>query len=68
MPADHKVKEGENLDKYLDLAREQKMLWNMKVTVIPIVVGTPGTVPKNMEKRLCELKIRERIKTIQTTT
>ena len=38
-----KSKENEKIDKYLDLARELKRLWNMKVTVIPIVVGTFGT-------------------------
>ena len=40
--ADHrmKLKEYENKDKYLDLARELKKLWNMKVTIILIVIGT----------------------------
>ena len=40
-PADHRVKlkEGEKRDNYLDLARELKKLWNMKVTIIPIVIG-----------------------------
>ena len=27
-----KMKESEKIEKYLDLAREQKKLWNMKVT------------------------------------
>ena len=38
--ADHwiKLKESEKKDKYLDLARELKKLWNMKVTIIPIVM------------------------------
>ena len=38
VPADHKVKlkESEKKDKYHDLAREQKKLWNMKLTIIPI--------------------------------
>ena len=42
VPADHriKLKECEKKDKYLDLARELKKLWNMKVTIIPIVIGT----------------------------
>ena len=41
VPADHRVKlkESKNADRYLDLARELKKLWNMKVTVIPIVIG-----------------------------
>ena len=25
-------------DKYLDLARELKKLWNMQVTIIPIII------------------------------
>ena len=37
-PANHriKLKENEKKDKYLDLTRELKKLWNMKVTVISI--------------------------------
>ena len=39
--ADHwvKLKENENKDKYLDLARELKKLRNMKVMEIPIVIS-----------------------------
>ena len=44
-----KIKESENIDKYLNLAREQKKLWNMRVTVIPIVVCALGTVRKGLE-------------------
>ena len=38
--ADHIIKliECEKKDKYLDLARELKKLWNMKVTIMPIVI------------------------------
>ena len=50
--ADHQVKMKESeKKKYWDLARGQK-LWNMKVTVIPHVVGTTGTVLKNLERIL----------------
>ena len=44
--ADHriKLKGNEKKDKYLDLVRERKKLWNMKVTFIPIVIGVLGTV------------------------
>ena len=40
---------------------------NIKVTVIPIIGGTFGKVFENLEKRLGEREIREKIKTIQTT-
>ena len=48
VPADHsvKLKECEKKDKYLDFARELKKLWNVKVTIIPIVIGALGTVTK----------------------
>ena len=45
--ADHRIKpkESEKIDKYLDLARELKKLWNMKVTIIKswlvLLVQTP---------------------------
>ena len=60
VPADHKgkIKESVMIKKYLDLARELKKLWNMKVTVIPIVVDALGTTPKSLERRLEELEIR----------
>ena len=47
-PADHRInlKESEKKDKYLDLARELRKLWNMKVTIVPIVIGALGTVTK----------------------
>ena len=33
-------------DNYLDLARELKKQWNMKVTIVPIVIGDFGTITK----------------------
>ena len=67
VPADHriKLKESEKKDKYLDLAWEFKKTWNMKVTMIPIVIGAFGT--KGLLKGLEELKIVGRKETIQTT-
>ena len=47
-----KMKENEKLNKYLDLARELKKLWNMKVMVIPVVIGALGTIRQKLEKRL----------------
>ena len=44
------MKECEKKDKYLDLARELKKLWNMKVTIISIVIGAFGTVTKGLLK------------------
>ena len=61
-PADHKVKLkiSEERSMYLDLARELKKLRNMKMTVIPIIIGTLGTVSKGLIQGLEEVKIRGR--------
>ena len=69
VPADHKIKlkECEKKDKYLDLARELKKLWNTKVTIIPIVTGAFGTVTKRLIKGLEDLEVGGRVETIQTT-
>ena len=42
-------------------------MWNMKVTVIPIVIGVLGTVIKGRIQELKDLEIRGRVETIQTT-
>ena len=69
VPADHriKLKECGKKDKYLDLARELKKLWNMQVTIIPIVIGAFGTVTKGLVKGLEDLEVGGRVETIQTT-
>ena len=68
VPVVHKVilKESEKKDKYLDLARELKKLWNMKVTFIPIVINALDTVTEILLNGLAELEIRGRVETIQT--
>ena len=47
----------EKKDKYIDLARELKKLWNMKVTIIPIVIGPFRTVTKRLLKGLEDLEV-----------
>ena len=63
-----KLKECEKKDKYLDLARELKKLWNMQVTIIQIVISALGTVTKGLLKGQEDLKVGGRMETIQTTT
>ena len=55
------------MSKYSDLARELKKLWNMKVTVMPVVISTLGTAPKSLIRELEELEIGGRAEAIQTT-
>ena len=65
--ADHRInlKEWEKKDKYLDLARELKKLWNMKMTIVPIVIL--GTITKGLLKGLEDFEAGGWVETIQTT-
>ena len=62
-----KIKEDEKREKYFDLAREQKKLRNMRVTVISVVTGALETVPKSLEWAQEELENGGQIDTSQST-
>ncbi len=62
-----KLKECKKKDKYLNLARELKKLWNMKVWIVPIVSGAFGTVTEGLLKGLEDLEVGKRVETIQMT-
>ena len=69
VPVDHriKLKESEKKDKYLDLSGDLTKLWNIKVTIIPIVIISFGTVTKGLLKWLDDLKVGRWVETVQTT-
>ena len=62
-----KLKESEKKDKCLDLAWELKKLWNIKVVILPIVIGALGIINKRLTKGLEDLELRGRVEIIQTT-
>ena len=70
VPADYRIKqkEWEKKDRYLDLPRELKKLWNMQVTIIPIVIGAFGIETKGLLMGLKDFDVGRRVDTIQTTT
>ena len=45
-----------------------KKLWDMKVTIVAILIGAFGTVTKWILKGLDDLEVGGRVETIQTTT
>ena len=63
IPYDTRVdnEEVEKIEKYLDLARELKKVWNIKVAVVLLVVETLGKPPKALEKRLKTIGIETKI-------
>ena len=69
VPEDHRIKlqEYEKKEKYLNLLRELKKLWNMKVTNVPIVIGAFGTITKGLLKGLEYFEVRGRVETTQMT-
>ena len=62
-------KEKEKIEKYQNLKREIRRLWNLKKTdVIPVVLGAPGIVTKNFEKYVDKIGIQIDLHTVQKTT
>ena len=64
VPGDSRVdaKENEKVQKYQDLARELCKLWQVKLKVVPVVVGT---IPKALEKHLMEIGTSVRVELLQ---
>ena len=69
VPVDHRINLREcEKDKYIDLARELKKLWNMKVVIVPIVIGAFGTITKGLLKGPEDSEVGGQVETIQMTT
>ena len=54
VPGDSRIeeKEKDKIEKYQDLGTELKKTWNVKVKIIPLVVGSLGAIPKQFGNRL----------------
>ena len=50
-------KEKDKIEKYQDLGRELQKIWNIKVKIIPLVVGSLGVIPKQFGNRLKQIGI-----------
>ena len=48
VPRDSRIeeKEKDKIEKYQELGRELQKIWNVKVKIIPLVVGSLGAIPK----------------------
>ena len=45
------------IKKYQDLGRELQKIWNVKVKIIPLTVGSLGAIPKQFGNRLKQIDI-----------
>ncbi len=71
VPGDSRTsdKEKEKVDKYQDLKREIKRIWNMRsVIVVPVIVGALGSVTKKLDEWLEKLDITINTAILQKTT
>ena len=57
------IKESEKRDQYVVIASKLRKLWNIMVTVIPLVIGVHGTIIKGLKMGLEELDTRGRFET-----
>ena len=50
VPGDSRIEEKEKnkVEKYQDLGRELQKIWNVKVKIIPLVVGSLGAIPNSL--------------------
>ena len=56
---DSRIEEREKykIEKYQDLGREVQKIWNVKVKIILLVVGSLGGIPKEFGNRLMRISI-----------
>ena len=59
VPGDSRIEERENdkIEKHQNLRRELQKIWNVKVKIIPLVVGSLGAIPKQFGNRLKQIGI-----------
>ena len=55
------------IEKYQELGREIQKIWNVKVKIIPLVVGSLGAIPKQFGNRLKQIGITAGTAQVQKT-
>ena len=62
-------KEKEKVEKYQDLKREIKRIWNFRnVIVVPVIVGALGSITEKLGEWIEKLNISTAIELLQKTT
>jgi hypothetical protein len=67
IPGDRNVinKEAEKILKYKDLVTEIQRMWNVKATVIPVIIAGTGTISKSLRKYLSNIPGKHKIEELQ---
>ena len=61
------VDKKDKIEKYQELGRELQKIWNIKVKIIPLVVGSLGVIPKQFRNRLKQIGITAGTAQVQKT-
>ena len=68
VPGDSRIEEEKDkIEEYQDLGRELQKIWNLKMKIIPLVVGSLGAISKQFVNRLKQIGITARIAQVQKT-
>ena len=69
IPADRNVvqKEAEKKLKYKTLGIEIQRMWNLKCTIVPVIIGATGIVTRNLRKNLEAVPGKHSIDSLQKT-
>jgi len=69
IPADRNVvqKEAEKKLKYKSLDIEIQRMWNLKCTIVPVIIGATGIVTRSLRKNLETVPGRHSIDSLQKT-
>jgi hypothetical protein len=69
IPADRNVvqKETEKELKYYRLSIEIQRMWNLKCTIIPVIIGATGIVTESLRKNLEAIPGKHSIDSLQKT-
>ena len=69
VPGDSRIeeKEKDKIEKYQGLGRELQKVWNVKVKIILLAVGSLGAIPKQFGNRLEQIGITVRTAQFQKT-
>jgi hypothetical protein len=57
----------EKILKYKDFAIEIQRMWNVKTKVIPVIIGTTGTITKSFRKCVSNMPRKHEVKELQKT-
>jgi hypothetical protein len=61
------IKEAEKQLKYKCLGIETQRMWNLKCTIIPVIIGATGIVTKSLRKNLEAISGKHSIDSLQQT-